>query len=239
MWCCQVIWTPHKCRWWSWIYSWLCARIRTITFDQSKQKLKDWTRNGMWNIIYIFQFPVLNCLNLVFADIFMSVKFEDSHIKKSQQQSISTTSTHQIQQDQYWENNRQGQGQHHISFYMDLACYNLEQNAQCTLKLSISYAYEHFWIHNYSVCCFRRGHLGVQCVEKCSSAPPPSLLICSYIQTPGPTPASTVAKGSTRSRTWRNTPLYTPVGLWGFDCFFKIYIKVMYNNIWKPADCQC
>lgn len=203
LWWCQVIWTTNRwwCRWWSWIYSLLCARIRTIQKN--------------------FQFPVLNCLNLVFTDIFMSVKFEDSHIKNSQQQSISTTSTHQVQQDQYWEINKQGQGQHHISFYMDLSCYGFEQNAQCTLKWSIYYTNKHFWVHNYSVCCFRKGHLDVQCAEKCSSAPPPSPLICSYIQTPGPTPASTVAKGSTRSRTWRNTPSYTPVGLWGCDCFLK------------------
>lgn len=56
----------------------------------------------------------------------------------------------------------------------------------------------------------RRGRLAARCVGRCSSALPPSPPICSFIQTRGPIPASTAVKGSTRSRTWRNTLSYTP-----------------------------
>lgn len=69
------------------------------------------------------------------------------------------------------------------------------------------------------ICCFRRGRLAARCAAKYSSAPLPSPLICWYTQTPGRTPASTVAKASTRSPTWRNTPSSTQVGPCGLPPF--------------------
>ena len=42
---------------------------------------------------------------------------------------------------------------------------------------------------------------------------------CSSTQTPGPTLAHSVAKGSTRSQTWRNTPIFTQVRIFVEDRF--------------------
>lgn len=164
----------------------------------------------------------------------MSVKFEDSHMQESWKQSTSVTSIHQVQQDRYWAVTTKGQGQHHISLNgINLLCLWIK----CTLTKTINFIFEvrHSWIHNNGACCFRRGRLAVQCVGKCSSAPPPSPLICSYIQTPGPTPASTVAKGSTRSLTWRNTPSYTPVCV-SFGCFY--YVKVRWHHSIIKLSCS-
>lgn len=148
----------------------------------------------------------------------MSVKFEDAHMQESWKQSTSVFSTHQVQQSRYSAVILQGQGQYCVSFLYGIILLRLW--TKCTVHTKMISCTWHSWIHNHSACCFRRGRLAVQCVGKCSSAPPPSPLICSYIQTPGLTPASTVARGSTRSLTWRNTPLYTPVGSrLPFDCF--------------------
>lgn len=152
----------------------------------------------------------------------MSIKFEDSHMQDSWKQSTSFTSTNKVQQDSYRAGIMQGQGQHHISCFMVLSCMPLDKMHTIT-KIHFMHL-----THNHSACCFRRGHLAVQCVEKSSNAPPPSPLICSYIQTPGPTPASTVASGSTRSPTWRNTPSFTPVGLKiPFGCSDNIHMKLL------------
>lgn len=119
---------------------------------------------------------------------------------------------------------------------------------KCTMHTKII-SFMHVWgyniymwrIHIYVTCCFRRGRLAVLCVGKCSSAPPPSPLICSYIQTPGPTPASTVAKASTRSLTWRNTPSYTPVGsAYAVWLLLFFYIKVhSWHHLYKSIKLNC
>lgn len=57
----------------------------------------------------------------------------------------------------------------------------------------------------------RSGALAARCVERCSSARPPCPHTSSSTQTRGPTPASTAARGSTRSLTWRSTRTFTPV----------------------------
>lgn len=69
------------------------------------------------------------------------------------------------------------------------------------------------WDDKLSTCFLkqRKEVLNARCVERRSSAPPPSPPIYSSTQTPGPTPVSTVERDSTRSQTWRNTPTSTQV----------------------------
>lgn len=57
----------------------------------------------------------------------------------------------------------------------------------------------------------RKKASSAKCVANHSSAPPPCPHTCSSTRTRGPTPASTAAKGSTRSLTWRNTHTFTQV----------------------------
>lgn len=61
------------------------------------------------------------------------------------------------------------------------------------------------------MCVSRSVALAAKCVERCSSARPRCPPISSSTRTPGLTPASTVARGSTRSRTWRNILSFTQV----------------------------
>lgn len=122
----------------------------------------------------------------------MSVQLENSHMQESWEQSTSVASAHHVQHEGRWVVAVQGQGQHQVT--------SLDK--------------PHFFIAQVTTVAvvFRRGRSPARCVGRYSSAPPPSRLTCSYIQTSGLTPASTVASGSTRSLTWRNTRSYTQVG---------------------------
>lgn len=68
---------------------------------------------------------------------------------------------------------------------------------------------------NLTVCeCFRSARSNVKCAGNCSSVPPLSPHTCWSTRTRGRTLVSTVARGSTRNQTWRNTPLFTLVRLY-------------------------
>lgn len=62
-----------------------------------------------------------------------------------------------------------------------------------------------------NVCAQRKEASSAKCAGRRSNVPQPCPHTCWSTQTPGRTPASTVARGSIRNPTWRNTPTSTQV----------------------------
>lgn len=87
------------------------------------------------------------------------------------------------------------------------------RNQDRTLMLNLSNIDIHWWLLKLFVhlSLIRKKVSSARCVGSHLSAPPLSPHTCSSTRTPGLTPASSAARGSTRSLIWRNTRTFTPV----------------------------